>query len=107
MFAAETDIWLPGFGLHRVFRLVAPNGDATHWATKDLTMDELARLRSAEWSWAIKVYHRGLKQTTGIAGRQCRSARAQVNHSGLAIRAFVRLEWHRFTNCVRWFKAKR
>jgi hypothetical protein len=28
------------------------------------------------------------------------------NHIGLAIRAFLRLEWHRFHNGVSWFEAK-
>lgn len=101
-----TEVWLPGFGLIRVFRLVATNGDATHWATNDLGMDELRRLMWAEWSWTIEEYHRGLKQNTGVEGCQCRSRRAQFNHIGMAIRAFVRLEWHRFTTGVSWFEAK-
>jgi len=104
--AAGTTVWLPGFGDVRVFRLVAPNGDTTHWATNDLGMDEVARLMWAERSWTIEEYHRGLKQTTGVEWCQCRAARAQVNHIGLAIRAFVRLEWHRFTTGVSWFEAK-
>jgi len=33
-------------------------------------------------------------------------AQAQRNHIGWAIRAFVRLEWHRFTTGVSWFDAK-
>ena len=101
-----TEVWLPGFGLIRVFRLVAPNGDTTHWATNDLGMDELRRLMWAEWSWTIEEYHRGLKQNTGVEGCQCRSRRAQVNHIGMAVRAFVRLEWHRFTTGISWFEAK-
>lgn len=104
--AAGTDVWLPGYGLIRVFRLVAPNGDATHWATNDLGMDEVTRLTWAERSWTIEEYHRGLKQNTGVERCQCRSTRAQVNHIGLAIRAFVRLEWHRFTTGISWFEAK-
>ena len=33
-------------------------------------------------------------------------ARAQRNHIGLAIRAFLRLEWHFFTTGVSWYEAK-
>ena len=42
------------------------------------------------------------------AGERCpaRLARSQRNHIGLAIRAFVRLEWHRFRTGVNWFEAK-
>jgi len=104
--AAGTTVWLPGFGEVRVFRLVAPNGDATHWVTNDLGADETARLVWAELSWAVEDYHRGLKQNTGVERCQCRSTRAQKNHIGLAIRAFVRLEWHRFVTGVSWFEAK-
>ena len=101
-----TDVWLPGFGVIRVFRLVAPNGDTTHWATNDAGMDEVTRLKWAEWSWGIEEFHRGLKQHTGVEGCQCRATRAQVNHIGLCLRAFVRLEWHRFTTGISWFEAK-
>jgi hypothetical protein len=37
---------------------------------------------------------------------QCRAARAQRNPIGLALRALVRLEWHRFSTGVSWFEAK-
>lgn len=101
-----TEVWLPGYGLIRVFRVVAPNGDTTHWATSDLRMDEMTRLKFAERSWSIEEYHRGLKQNTGVERCQCRSTRAQLNHIGMAIRAFLRLEWHRFTTGISWFEAK-
>jgi putative transposase len=105
--AAEgTVVWLPEFGLTRVFRVVAPNGDTAHWATNHLGMDEAARLVFAELSWGIEEYHRGLKQFTGVERCQVRAERGQRNHIGCAIRAFVRLEWHRFTTGVSWFAAK-
>ena len=34
--ASGTVVWLPGYGELKVFRVVAPNGDTTHWATNDL-----------------------------------------------------------------------
>lgn len=37
---------------------------------------------------------------------QARAARSQRNNIGCAIRAFVRLEYHRFTTGVSWFAAK-
>jgi putative transposase len=101
-----TVVWVPGFGEVRVFRVVAPNGDTTHWATNDLGLDEVTRLMFAELSWSIEEYHRGLKQFTGVERCQARYSRAQRNHIGCALRAFVRLEYHRVTTGVSWFAAK-
>lgn len=104
--ASGTVVWLPGYGEVRVFRVVAPNGDTTHWATNDLGMDEPTRVMFGELSWSIEEYHRGLKQFTGVERCHVRAARGQRNHIGCALRAFVRLEYHRFTTGVGWFAAK-
>jgi hypothetical protein len=104
--ATGTEVYLPGYGLVRVFRIVAPNGDTSHWATNDLAMDELTRLQIAEASWAIEHYHRGIKQFCAVERAQVRAARAQRNHIGLALRAFLRLEYHCFTTGISWFEAK-
>lgn len=99
-------VWLPGYGEVRVFRVVAPDGDTTHWATNHLGMDEPTRLMFGELSWGIEEYHRGLKQFTGVERCQVRAERGQRNHIGCALRAFVRLEYHRFTTGESWFAAK-
>ena len=52
------------------------------------------------------MFHRGLKQHTAVDRCQTRMAKAQRNHIGFALRAFVRLEWHRVTTGVSWFAAK-
>ena len=104
--SSGTVVWRPGFGEVRVFRVVAPNGDTTHWASNDLGLDEMGRLMFAELSWSIEEYHRGLKQFTGVERCQARYSRAQRNHIGCALRAFVRREYHRFTTGVSWFAAK-
>jgi len=104
--ATGTVVWLPGYGEVKVFRVVAPDGDTTHWATNDLGMDEAGRLAFGELSWSIEEYHRGLKPFTGVERCQVRAARGQRNHIGCARRAFVRLEYHRFTTGVSWFEAK-
>ena len=101
-----TVVWVPGYGEVRVFRAVAPDGDTTHWATNDLGMDEPTRLMFGELSWGIEEYHRGGKQFTGVERCQVRAARGRRNHIGCALRAFVRLEYHRFTTGVSWFAAK-
>lgn len=104
--SSGTVVHLEGFGLVKVFRIATPDGGTEHWITNDLGMTETARLGFAEQAWGIEEYHRGLKQWTGVDRCQTRMSRAQRNHIGFAIRAFVRLEWHRFTTGVSWFAAK-
>jgi putative transposase len=104
--ATGTEVWLPGYGLVKVFKIVAPDGDIAYWASSDLAMTELTRQQYAESSWAIENYHRGLKQCTEVEGCQARSAQAQRNHIGLALRAFLRLECYGFTHGVSWLEAK-
>jgi len=107
----ETDhqgvvVHLKGYGLIRLFSIVAPDGDREYWATNDLKMAALARVRFAGYAWAIEHYHRGIKQFCGVERAQVRAARAQRNHIGLALRAFLRLEWHCYRAGISWFEAK-
>jgi putative transposase len=104
--AAGTVLHLRGYGMVRVFRIDAPDGDTEYWATNDLAMDAGMRKHYAEVSFAIENYHRELKQNCGVERCQARSERAQRNHIGLALRAFLRLEWHFFTTGVSGFEAK-
>ena len=69
-------------------------------------MGALTRLKYAEWAWGIEAYHRGLKQHCGVERAEVRAARAQRNHIGCAIRAFLRLEQHRLVTGVSWWEAK-
>ena len=104
--AAGTVVHLEGFGLVKAFRIAAPNGGTEHWITDDLEMDDLARVTYTGRAGAIEEYHRGLKQCTEVERCPARLARSQRNHIGLALRAFVRLEWHRFRSGISWFEAK-
>lgn len=104
--ATGTRVHLQGYGFIRVLRIVAPDGDTEHWATDDQAMDEVTRLQYAEWAWGIEQYHRGLKQECGVERAQGRAGRAQRNHIGCAIRAFVRFEQHRLVTGVSWWEAK-
>jgi len=101
-----TIVHLEGYGLIRVFRIVSRDGDTEHRATDDLAMDGLTRLGLAERTWAIENYHRGLKQCCGVERCQARAGRAQRNHIGMAIRAFLRLERHFYATGVSWYEAK-
>ena len=78
-------------------------------------MNELFRLKYAELSWSIEVYHQGIKQFVGVERCMARRFRSrsnrgkavgQRNHIGLALRAFLRLERHRFSTGISWFEAK-
>jgi putative transposase len=104
--ATGTRVHLQGYGFDLVFRIVTPDGDTEDWATDDLAMTELTRLKYAEFAWGIEVYHRGLKQHCGVEGAQVRAARAPRAHIGCASRAFLRLQLHRLRTGVSWWEAK-
>jgi len=99
-------VHLKAYGLVKVFRIVATNGDTTYWATNDLSMSNMTRQSIAEQRWMIEVYHRNLKQTCGAERCQARSAIAQRNHIGFAIRAFIRLERFFYRTGISLIEAK-
>ncbi len=76
----EMIIHLKGYGLIKVFKLVATDGDIEYWATNDLKINDLTRLKFAELAGVIETYHRGIKQFWGIERCQARSATDQHNH---------------------------
>lgn len=97
---------LKGYGWIKVFKTVAKDGSFEYWATSnlDMTLEECA-FRALD-AWQIEVYHRGLKQNTGVERGQFRLSTAQKNHIALAIRAFIRLEVYRLKTGLSWFEAK-
>lgn len=103
---AGTRVHLKGYGFILVFRIDTPDGDTEYWATSDLTLTMEERSEVAKQVWTIEIYHRGLKQFCGVECCAARSARAQRNHIGWAIRAFLRLEHHRITTGTSWFDTK-
>ncbi len=103
---AGSQVHLKGYGMILVFRIDTPHGDTEYWATSDLTMTCGWRDTLTTEVWAIETYHRGLKQYCGVERCAARKTRAQRNHIGWAIRAFVRLEYHRITTGTSWFETK-
>lgn len=99
-------VWLEGYGLVRVFKIVATDGDVELWATNKVGMNELERIKWAGFAWAIENYHPGLKQFCLIERAQVRSRRAWRNHIGLCLRAFLRLESHCHHRGISWYEAK-
>lgn len=104
--ATGTVVPLGGFGLVKAFRIATRDGGTEHGVANDLAMDALARRGWAERARGIEGFHRGLKQHTAVDRCQTRMARAQRNPIGFALRACIRLEWHRFNTGVSGFAAK-
>ncbi len=98
--------WLKGFGQIKVFRVRATDGTSEYWATSLNQMTEPEREQFARAAWRIEMYHRGLKQQCLIERAQCRRLRPVLNHIGLCIRAFVRLESHCYREKMSWMEAK-
>jgi putative transposase len=103
---AGSVVHLKGYGLIRVFKIATAAGDIEYWATSrlDCTLECLAD--DVLQIWHIEEYHRVIKQCCGIERAQHRTAVAQRNHIGFALRAFLRLECHRLQTGVSWFEAK-
>lgn len=99
-------VHLKGYGFIKVFKIAAPNGGVEYWATSDLQMNVEQLAERVLQSWQIEEYHRGIKQFCGIERAQHRLAIAQRNHIGLALRAFLRLEYHRLQTGISWFETK-
>ena len=102
----EGIVQLEGYGLMKVFKIVVKDNDIEYWVTNKLEMGELERIKYANFAWTIETYHRGIKQYCCIERAQVRSGRAQRNHIGLALRAFLRLESHCYHKFISWFQAK-
>ena len=83
--ATGTIVHLKGYGLIKVFRIVSPHGNIEYWATSNLSMNDLYRLKYAELSWSIEVYHQGIKQFVGVERCFARKAIAQRNSYWLGI----------------------
>jgi hypothetical protein len=99
-------VHLKGYGMIKIFKTVVRNDDVAYWGTNKLEMNELERLKVAEWAWMIEVYHHALKQCCGTEKCQARLSIAQRNHIGLSIRAFLRLECRRIYRGVCWLSSK-
>lgn len=101
-----TICWLKGYGQIKAFRVRATDGTSEYWATSLNQMTEPEREEWAGAAWRIEMYHRGLKQQCLIERAQCRRVRPLLNHIGLCIRAFLRLEGHCYHEKMSWLEAK-
>ena len=104
--ASGLTVHLRGYGLVKVFRTVDPHGNADYWATNRLDMTEAQRQVWANRAWLVEVYHRALKPFSGVEHGQFRLERTQRNPIGLALRAYLCLEVHRWHTHVSIFNLK-
>ena len=98
---------MKAYGLIKVFKIVAKDGDIEYWATDILEMDEVNRDKLGGYSWKIEEYHRGIKQFCGVESCQARISKAQRAHIMFSLRAFLRLEVERLKRGISWFEFKR
>ncbi len=54
--------------------------------------DTVAAEHESSGRWTVELFHRELKQLTGVQACQCLLARSQRNHMALAVRAWARLK---------------
>ena len=99
-------VHLKGYGWVQVFKVAVPHGGIEFWATNDPHMHLASLADYVAGLWHIEEYHRSLKQFCGIEHAQHRSAVAQRNHIGFALRAFLRLEYYRLHSGVSYYEAK-
>jgi hypothetical protein len=104
--APGTLVHLKGYGLIRLFKILALAGDIEWWASNDLQMSAMTRVRFAGYAWTIENYPRGIKQFCGLERAQVRAARAQRNPLGWCVRAFLRLECYCHRTGLSWCEAK-
>jgi hypothetical protein len=95
---------LKGAGWVISYRIDADHRDPRFFiSNEESSLDEAQLQQRREDAQNIEGYHRGLKQECHIERCQARKARKQRNHIMLALRAFVRLEWKRYTSGIsRW-----
>lgn len=82
----------PGGVKVKMFRVVLSTGRTELVVTNDpalLTTDGVRATYAVRWF--VEVFHRELKQVTGVEACQCRLARAQRNHIGCALLVWIEL----------------
>ena len=98
---------LQKFGKVKIFRFVTKTGKAEYFASNNLNLTTADMQKVYANRWQIEEYHRGLKQTVGIAKCQARTKRSQRTHIFCAILSFLALEKKRLEENIPWYESKR
>lgn len=101
------DVWLKEYGHVLVCKLVDEDGDIAYLATSDLSLTDYdSFIAYNNHRWKIEEFHRGIKQTTGIAKCYSTKAVSQQTHIFAAFTAFTKLETRRIKEHVSWYEQK-
>lgn len=77
----------------KLFRVIVSTNRTDFVATNDRAQDESDAVQEVHGiRWKIELFHRELKQLTGIEACQCRNARIQRNHIGCAMFVWAKLK---------------
>lgn len=102
-------VWLKGYGMVVVAKLVIGHGDIRYLASDDggfLEGGFTALKEHWDKRWKIEEFHEGLKQTTGVGNCSARRAHAQRTHIFSCMVAFLKLEAARQMSGVTWYEQK-
>ncbi len=99
-------VYMKGYGKIKVFRIIK-DGKTDYYGTNnfDLTLTAMQEVFARRWE--IEEYHRGLKQTVGIAKCQAQTKRSQRNHIFCSLLSFLALEKKRLEENITWYESKR
>jgi putative transposase len=97
---------MKGYGKIKVFRIIK-DGKTDYYGTNnfDLTLTAMQEVFARRWE--IEEYHRGVKQTVGIAKCQAQTKRSQRNHIFCSLLSFLALEKKRMEENITWYESKR
>jgi len=77
----------------KVFRVLVSTHRTDYLVTNELAQQETAAAEAESGRrWTMEQFHREAKYLTGLEACQCRLARSQRNHIGLALRVWFRLK---------------
>lgn len=99
-------VHLKGYGFIRVFRFVTKHGRTDYIGTSKVDLDAKQVKVYFERRWSIEVLHRELKQTCGFTRCLANTGRAQRNHIGLSLLAWIRRCKRRRQNYITMYQQK-
>ena len=100
------EVHMKKYGFIRVFHSVNPRENNRYWATNLISMDYSDKENLQEIYWAIKNYHRAIKEVCCIEKCPVRKRIAQKNHINCSLRAYLRFEFDHCRNGTTPYRIK-
>lgn len=101
-----TIVHLKGYGMVKVFKIVAPNGDIDYWATNDLNLGELQRLQWSEFAWAIEEYPKWAEAVLWGRTRSSTFFTGATQSYWIGNSGNIRLKLYWSATGISWYEAK-